>query len=358
MRWILLLITALVLFSGCASPPSLDSVVQDSSDDGSSNSINGGDVNPLVSTLPIPTRTFSIGTAGFVPKNYPNSADEDWQALFESLPEYGEWFGVYAGWNDKPEDGMPKQIHAAFALQKQYGITPIIAIGIEPDSLSQSEADEYFVNNRSAFVATAQAIAQTYQPSYLALGVEINRLYEKSPNGFEAFVETYMEAYAEIKQASPSTKVFPIFQWDYLRGKATLSGKVHEKKLELREHFIGKMDVIGYTAYPFLEYNTSDEIPDEYFSEMPFEGLPILITETGWPSKPIAGIEGDEESQKDYLIRLLSGTKSLEVEGMIWVFPHASKLPVGGGLFDNVSMKENDGTPKLVWEYWQALHEK
>ncbi|MEK6971110.1 MAG: hypothetical protein AABW68_05520 [archaeon] len=353
MREIVFLAGILLLLAGCTSPAAEENTL--SSDTGKATPAGE---NALTNPNPTTGRTFLIGTAGFVPKNYPASKTEDWQSLFESLPEYGELFGVYSGWNDTPKEGIPEQIRTAYELKKQSGIEPLIAIGIEPDSLTQEEADHYFVTHRDAFIETARKIAQTYQPKYLALGVEINRFYEKSPVGFDAFVETYTLAHEAIKQQSPNTKIFPIFQWDYLRGKATLSGKTHSPNMELRQRFSGKMDAIGYTAYPFLEYTHPNEISDAYFSEMTFEGLPILITETGWPSQPVASIQGSEEGQTDYLTRLVERTKLLEMEGLIWVFPHASKIPAGGGLFDEISMKKNDGTPKQVWNEWQNLREK
>lgn len=356
---LLVAILAMLFFSGCASQSSLPTIQNNSPVPTTTVSIaQEKTTNPLVGELPIFTRPFQMGVAGFVPASYPNSSSADWQNLFDSLPEYGEWFGVYSAWNDQPKENIPEQIHTAFGLQKKYGIIPLIAIGIEPDSLTQTEADSYFETNQNAFIETARAIAKTYQPKYLALGVEINRLYEKSPKGFDAFVETYKEAYDAIKKESPSTKVFPIFQFDYMRGKAKRSGKEHISYFDLREKFSGKMDAIGYTVYPFLEYDSVSQIPNDYFSEMKMENnLPILITETGWPSEPVAEINGSEDAQKEYLVWLLNQTKSLPLEGLIWVFPHSAAMPVGEGLFDSLSMKQNDGTPKKVWEYWKALRE-
>jgi len=51
--------------------------------------------HPLVDELPIATRSFEIGVAGFVPSHWPNPSDADWQALLNQLPYYGERFGIH-----------------------------------------------------------------------------------------------------------------------------------------------------------------------------------------------------------------------------------------------------------------------
>lgn len=315
-----------------------------------------GPSDPLGSTTPLPTRSFLMGTAGFIPIHSPDSSAEEWKALFEGLSGYGELFGVYSAWNDNPKEGIPEQVRTGFGLKDPYGIIPLIALGVEPDSLSQADADTYFKKNGTAFKDTAVKVATEFKPAYLGLGVEINRFYEKSPIGFEDFVKTYVETYDAIKKVSPSTKVFPIFQYEYMKGGGKKSGKTHAPHFEIMSLFNGKMDAVGLTVYPFLDYDSVAQLPKGYLNELrEHTGLPILITETGWPSKPVAGIGGSEDAQKAYLSWLEAEANVQGVEVITWIFPHDSVVPMGEGLFDSLSLKNNNGTPKSAWEDWLSL---
>lgn len=363
------LFIAAVFISGCTQQQATGNENQETgnADSQSGEPVQGGtttgntdvtEKNPLAKELPITERTFLIGMAGFVPKNHPKSTDADWLDLFDKLPENGELFGVYTGWNDTLVENIPQQIHTAFGLAEQKQITPLVAIGFEPDSLSQEEADNYIKNNGERFKSTAVAIAEKFRPKYLALGVEINRYYEKSPAGFADFVVLYKETFDAIKNASPGTKVFTIFQIEYMKGGGELSGAEHTKHWEIIREFGDKLDFVGFTVYPFLDYAAPGEIPGDYLAEIKqFTDKPVIITETGWPSEEIAGIPATEESQKDYLIRLLGLTQDLEPEAIVWILPHDTSVTAGNGLFNHLSLRKNNGEEKQAFGYWQALLE-
>jgi hypothetical protein len=55
--------------------------------------VSSGCVEPP--KLPISERNFQIGTAGFVPRNFPNSTEDDWKDFFNEVPSLGELFGAY-----------------------------------------------------------------------------------------------------------------------------------------------------------------------------------------------------------------------------------------------------------------------
>ncbi|MDO8634271.1 MAG: hypothetical protein Q7K34_03175 [archaeon] len=363
------LFIAVVFISGCTQQQAAGNENQETgkADSQPDKPVQGGtttgttaakEKKPLAKELPITERGFLIGMAGFIPKNHPQSSEADWKDLFDRLPESGELFGVYSGWNDTLVENIPQQVHTAFGLAEQKKIIPIVAIGFEPDSLSQEEADNYVKNNGEGFKSTAVAIAEKFRPKYLALGVEINRYYEKSPAGFADFVALYRETFDAIKNASPGTKVFTVFQVEYMKGGGKLSDAEHTKHWEIIREFEDKLDLVGFTVYPFLDYATPGEIPDGYLAEIKqFTDKPVIITETGWPSEEIAGIPATEESQKEYLIRLLGLTQELELEAIVWILPHDTSVAAGNGLFNHLSLRKNNGQEKQAFGYWQALLE-
>ena len=79
--------------------------------------------------LPIYERSFRIGTAGFVPRNYPNSTSSDWQDFFNEVPKVGEVFGDYVAWDSLPyELGIPEQIHTAVELCEQNSMIQLLLL--------------------------------------------------------------------------------------------------------------------------------------------------------------------------------------------------------------------------------------
>ncbi|MCB0710808.1 MAG: hypothetical protein KDD67_00610 [Ignavibacteriae bacterium] len=318
------------------------------------------DRNPLVDSLPIDSRQFKIGTAGFVPRNWPNPATSDWEALYASLPEYGELYGVHVGWNvGLSSEKIPEQVDLAYSVTAKTETVPYVALGFEPDVMTQSEADNYFQVNGQAFKEVALAIAAKHKPDILLLGVESNRFWEKSASGFSDFVQLYRQTYDAVKAVSPGTKIGTNFQYEYMLGEAKRAGG-HAEHLFLIDSFAGKLDLITITLYPWFDYDAPAAIPSDYFAPIrEHTAVPLMITETGWPTKnfPHPTVEATEAAQIEYLRRLLEITSSESVDALIWAFPNDPNSGIAGGVFDAISLRSNNGNPKGAWDWWSALRE-
>lgn len=312
----------------------------------------------------IKPRSFYAGVSGLIPRNYPNPSDSDWQNLFNTLPEYGDYLGMHVGWNqgDLDEDGIPTTLTVAFDQTDGESITPYVAIGFEPDELTQQEADNYIEENGQDFLEVCESIAQKYQPDIMLIGVEINRYFEKSPEGFGDFVDLYKDIYQAIKNISPSTMVGSNFQLDYMRGEAMRSGIEHDSHWDILDDFQPSLDIVSFTVFPFFDYNHPNEIPDNYLAEISAHTTqPIMITETGWPAKPnpnVPDISASEDIQVEYFERLLELTESLPLHALIWAFQHDPEIGIANGLFDHIGLKNNDGTPKQLFSKWTELVER
>lgn len=82
-----------------------------------------------------------------------------------------------------------------------------------------------------------------------------------------------------------------------------------------------------------------------------------MITETGWPTEDLpSGVAGSDQDQIDFLMKLIQQANGIDVEVIIWVFPHDASFGIAGGIFDHLSFFENDGTPKAGHEYWKAIN--
>lgn len=290
-------------------------------------------------------KNFLIGVAGLVPANYPNPADSDWKDLFSSISDYGTVFGDYLEWNDNLKDNIPLQIRTVNELSKKQNFIPVFALGFKnADSFAEIKED---------FKITALTIAKELKPKYLGLGVEVNLLYEKNPNDFEEYLKTYQELYTQIKEISPKTKVFPIFQLEYTKGKGYLSGQKRSEEWFLLDKFEEQMDLAVFTTYPMLDYENPTEIPADYYSEITkHTKKKIAFTELAWPSGSINGRSSSEEEQAEFLNRFLDLTKNLDKEFVIWTLPHDTN---SHDLFGTIGLKKNDGSKKQVYDVWIDL---
>lgn len=306
-------------------------------------------------------RSFYVGVSGLIPRNYPNSSDSDWQNLFNTLPKYGDYLGMHVGWNegDTDEEGIPVTVNLAFNVLDEKSIQPYVAIGFEPDDLTQVQADNYIDENGQNFLTACEKIAQEYQPNIMLIGVEINRYFEKSPDGFADFVNLYPDIYKAVKSVSPSTMVGSNFQLEYVKGKAMRTGVQHEAHWNIIGQFQPTLDIVSFTVFPFFDYDHPEEIPDDYFSEISEHTTqPIMITETGWPTKPnpnVPDISASEDIQVEYFERLIELTNPLPLHTLIWAFQHDPEIGIANGLFDYIGLKNNDGSPKKVFSEWQEL---
>jgi hypothetical protein len=135
---------------------------------------------PLSTPEPAPVTATPIngpqmGIAGLIPRNYPNPSANDWTDLFTHLRETGNLVGVYTPWSDSPEtEGQPpKVIKTAFSLQKQYGVTPVIALSFYRDTADNHLAplirwDD--AGQRERAMETARQIAEIYHPPVFCAG--------------------------------------------------------------------------------------------------------------------------------------------------------------------------------------------
>ena len=315
----------------------------------------------LTDDFPINARPFRIGVSGMVPRNWPDASEADWNDLFQKVPTYGEWWGLHVGWDAALTGAhVPEQVEVGYTVTSGEDVTPYVALGFEPEAMTQAEADAYLEVHGADFEQVAVSVAEAYAPDILLLGIEVNRYWEKSPEGFEDFLAVYAATYDAVKEVSPTTKVAPNFLWEYMKGAGARSGRTHTPHLDLIDRFGTRLDLITVTVYPWLDVDHPSEIPGDYLTPLVERaGRPLMITETGWPSQdfPHEAVTATEQAQIEYLLRLLELTKDVETEALIWVFPHDPDTGEAGGIFDHVSLRTNSGSAKAAYAYWEALRD-
>ena len=113
---------------------------------------------------------------------------------------------------------------------------------------------------------------------------------------------------------------------------------------EIIEKFGDKLDLVVFTSYPEIEYDSIDQMPEDYYSEIAqHTEKKVAFTELGWQN-------GDGR----FIAKFLDMTKDLDLDFVMWIFMHDTKL-IENNPFPGVGLREYDGTPKGAWYAWKEL---
>ncbi len=316
--------------------------------------------SPTLTVAASPEQATTLyGVAGLIPPHWPNPTDADWTTLFGQFGETGTLLGVYQGY-----ETAAQSVEVAFTIAATDDLVPVVGIGAQVDAagggatLSLDPAD---AGQRQGFIDTVVGLVQEHEVSYLLLGTEVDRIEADDPAAFDAFVALYADTYDAVKAVSPETKVFTAFQLEELRGSGYLTGRDWEERWDLIDAFGDRLDLVGFTSYPFFDYESPADIPDDYYAEAMAHtgGRPIAFTELGWPSAPLSsapdsGYGGNEEEQAAFIQRFGELTDGLDVALVLWAFPNDVGDSVNPS-FASISLRTNAGEAKPALEAWQTL---
>lgn len=307
---------------------------------------------------PLPSRSFQLGIAFALHPDRLTDGDA-LTAFVDSIPSYGELFGAQTGWDVNPDgDGVPISITLALTWTDGAPTVVYAAIGAESEAVAPGEVDNYWQTNAAAFEATALAIVNTYHPRYLSLGIESNRWHVKSATAFAQLASVHRATYDAIKAADANVAVGAGIQLDYMRADAELTGLSLTPHFDVLAMFADKVDFLAVSAYPWLGMDSPAEIPDTYLSDLTDQlAVPLLITETGWPSGGGFVATASEQAQLDYVCRLVTLSTTTELAGIIYGLPYDGDFAAifGTPVFDTLGMHTSDGTAKPLRNLWSQL---
>jgi len=320
--------------------------------------------------LPVDNRAFKMGV-GPHPRNFPTPT---WDEIVEGYQMAGEWGEVTNYWDAVPwyeeEDMLVANATTRATIQALYtdnGMVPVFQtnvwdiltrpgygfgawLDVPPDlDPNATMADPVF---RARWVDHVANISAEWQMEYYCLGNEVNSYHSwhaENAADFEANFPSLMAAsYAAIKEVSPDTKVVLTFR---------LLELYHYDNLELLELFDGTMcDIMAFTSYPSRtgDYDTPADLPDDYYYRIADHTgtMSLAIAELGWTTH--ADFGGDEDEQAQFLTWFLEHTKDIPWEYVQWLELHDLR-PEGSSTShaQTVGLRQNDGTPKPVWDIWK-----
>ncbi len=178
-------------------------------------------------------------------------------------------------------------------------------------------------NTKNLFLQMLIHAADSLQPAYMFLGNEISFYWAQDSVDYMNYVSFYEQAYDSIKIHSPSTKVGVIFNYEHLSGNGPLVGFNTAYWNALNVFDTSRVDIFGFTVYPFFKYTTANAVPLNYLDPVfnKIGNKAVAITETGWPADSIlATWYCSPQQQVDYVNRIFSIINGHNVEVVNWLF--------------------------------------
>ncbi len=218
------------------------------------------------------------------------------------------------------------------------------------------------------FAEHSVELVKRYQPDYYFIGGEMDIYLDMHRDEIPAFKEVYDYAYGEIKQASPDTRVGPVFTYHYARDYDAL---------DIIRTLATECDIIGYTVHPYEgDYLYSDVSRGLlYLNEVRdvVPGKPYAILETGWSSSTL--LDSNEDKQAEFVHDYFSFVDTSDAEFVIWfslhdqtdcsefarvhlaAVPHLQLDEDYVEAFEEFmcspGLKNPDGSPKKAWHVWK-----
>jgi len=314
---------------------------------------------------------FGISPQGF-PLDY--SKLPDFLTEVGSMTNGGVMFN--GAWRDDVVNGTDAgKIPAAAVLTMQnastYKFTPIAVFGWRTGTTlylkvpANPKNDWTNTEARNLFQSMLVNLATTHKPPFVFLGNENDFYYEQSPGDYANWISFYNAAYAAVKSVSSGTFVGPLFNFEHTAGAGALNGWTKTYWEALSSHDLSKVDIVGVTVYPWLNYAAASSVPSNYLDPLisRIASKPIAITETGWPAENLGGLnpawETSETAQVTYLSRLSTMLAGKNLKLVNWLFLHPMKDPGGSPLewklFGSISIRNGLGNKRAAYNSWLSF---
>jgi hypothetical protein len=293
---------------------------------------------------PVPPKTRGVSLS---PKDYVSESFAEFFVKAEHTGGIVTWAGDWGQLID--EAGAP---YVVTELALSYELEPIVLATYFDQSIGESSVT-LNESTRSRYIDGAVGYAERYRPRYIGFGIEVNSFQMRNPEGYEEFVEFFGEVYGAVKEASPETGVFTVFQLERMKGLwGGLFGETNDPELA-QWGLLGDFelaDAFAFTTYPCLIYDEPSEMPDDYYDEIrDHTAKEILITEMGWFREGPEGWESSETEQAEFIRTFFDLTSGLEPSLSIWSFMYDQEAQYP---FDSMGLMDIDEEFTEPWEAW------
>ncbi len=326
---------------------------------------------PLAQESP-PSRTYRMGFSGFPPRFDLTAAVTSiqmWSLRADAAILSGElpWDSLLAG--VAPESLI---VHNEVSLVQYYRSRGFkIWIYIDPaNGLNRAgESDALARLGRSMTEPAIQEMYRRYviledsihRPEHMGLALETNLIRGSAPAPLYAAIrQAANDAAADVRGRDAAVKLSVSVQVDYAWGRLGGSGYQGVGTDFSDFPFI---DELGLSSYPYLAgFAEPEDIPDDYYARLVIgHAMPVMVTEGGWTSVSVGGVDSSPDKQRRYIVRQM---QLLDAAGAIAVFqltftdidlssnppPPGSILP----LFVHLGLVDVNLNPKPALTPWDS----
>ncbi|HVV85267.1 MAG TPA: hypothetical protein VHE35_19530 [Kofleriaceae bacterium] len=324
---------------------------------------------PVDAAIDAGPRPIDLGVS-WTPVGYPVPTAADRAAFYTGHAAYGTQISVHRPWRqDRASAGLPDPFVAPIAAESaQYGFELMYGYGFDVDDAAggsdltsvDEPANDTWTNaaTRRDFCAVGVDFARAHHPRYMFLGNETDAYYRDHHDDWPNWVSELHACRDAIHAVSPSTLVFTTFQLEFTKGAAQKTGRpLVPADWQPIADVAGAVDGIGFTSYPYFEYETPADLPATYYREIAdHTDLPILFTELGWVADPSQPYTGSEAEQAAFVDRFFELTAGLDVRYAVWLaendWPPAILGP--GSAFHEIGLRDATGAPRPADAAWRA----
>ncbi len=219
---------------------------------------------------------------------------------------------------------------------------------------------------RAIHEAWVRALVAAFKPEYIGLASEINTMAAQGDMALYKEIRAMCNRLApEIRQLSPSSRVFVSFQVDNAWQVSPWPKSPVDQFALTREFDI---DVIGLSAYPGFSFASPADIPLDYLSRFHLEsGKPLLMAEGGWGSA--GGVYNSPANQAAYYERVFDLLDGVQAElAILLLYQDLDMSDPGWGVsperaaivewFSSMGIVDIAGAPKPVYAVWEERYRR
>ena len=173
-----------------------------------------------------------------------------------------------------------------------------------------------------AYLGYCRRMVEFFKPDYLAIGIEVNEIYEAGPDKWRAYAALHRQVYEALKKDHPDLPIFASFT---LHGMLNQNGSKRESMLTAFRDIIPFNDLVAVSFYPFIRGGTTDIDGCLHWLTEHFDRFkkPYVFVEVGEPAErlrlPSTGqiIDGTPQKQAAFYENLLAFARLHEVRFVI-----------------------------------------
>ena len=164
---------------------------------------------------------------------------------------------------------------------------------------------------KRAYLAFCRRAIEFYSPDFLAIGIEVNLLFDKAPASWPAFVDLHRSTYSALKQERPTLRIFiTVTAVEFLDG---WTDGDHAARRRALGELLPYTDLLGISLYPYMSAYLTNPYPASLFDELKAlaNGKPIAIAESGYPAQAFSlpsfnlSFQGTPEKQQAFVADVL-----------------------------------------------------